>query len=131
MPLIKLIKKFLRIKEMPKYTGPMLKTDYCVSDGTEQLATLRCVFPDQFWSKFELTPVTNNPDKLTLLYSFDFWLSNDIAITEQDTNRRVEFSLALLMSNDEEEFIDYLADRPQTIQLRGPYEFGFYKSIST
>lgn len=126
--LLKKIQEFLYARFGIFYSGPVLQDLYYVFDdaaplATSPLATLTRADTDFFWSSFLLTPLTDDPNKLELLYSSDFWWGASIAIREQDSNRRVKFMPALLLSDDEEEVIDYFKERPQYVNLRGPIEY--------
>ncbi len=103
--------------------APRLRSRYTVSDYDGVVATLTNPNDDGFWVEFDLNVTTNDAAKIDRIFSQAFWWSNAIRCAETDTGRVVSFIPALIMNDDESEYIDYLKDRPKQIRLRGPYRF--------
>ncbi len=103
--------------------APRLRSRYTVSDYDGVVATLTNPNDDGFWVEFDLNVTANDAAKINRIFSQAFWWSNAIRCAETDTGRVVSFIPALIMNDDESEYIDYLKDRPKQIRLRGPYRF--------
>lgn len=100
---------------------PTLKQKYLISDSSQVLAELtNPKFDDMFWTSFRLTPQVQEKRLLEKLYSSDFWSSSEIRITEEGGDKVVQFTLAVL-TDDDDQWIEYLSTKPERIRLRGPY----------
>lgn len=97
---------------------------FIVYQNEEKVALLKNpVYSDMFWNYYELLPLTNNQNKLTILYSETFWQGDQIKIQGSESKQYFDFLLAGLNEGwqDENGTQVKISDRPSKLLLRGPY----------
>lgn len=113
--------------------------EFIIYDKGKPVAEFSSPTPnEQFWTLYDLNPLSSDDANITRLYSDDFWLSKDIRFSTKEPKMPCKFLLAIDIDeedpddpNEETEvkfaWIDEsgkmvsLADKPKQLLLRGPY----------